>query len=253
MSENQTMETPAVSAAPARLAMTGVDELVSRAFKFYRSNFKQFIWMLLVGFLATLPFYLFVFLMGLNGVRGAGDIIFGLLAFAAVIFMIYYTVRSQIGLYFILKDPKISFKENFKNTRTHFWKFFGLSLLVGVLVLLWSLLLIIPGIIFGVFYGFAIYILVFENIGGMAAIKKSQQLVTGYWWPVFGRTLFLVLGALLVSFVLSIPYIFFPEGGVLYYIYSFLHNVFWIVVAPIFLVFSYLMYKDLVRIKGTAK
>jgi hypothetical protein len=126
-------------------------------------------------------------------------------------------------------------------------------LLVGVLVLLWSLLLIIPGIIFGVFYGFALYVLVFENIRGMAAIKRSQQLVTGYWWAVFGRTLFLILGALLVSFVLSIPYIFFPEGGILYYIYSFLQNIVWVIITPIFMVFSYLMYKDLVRIKGAAK
>jgi uncharacterized membrane protein len=153
-------------------------------------------------------------------------------------------------MYLILKNPTMDFKKLFIDTKSLFWKFFGLSLLTGIFIFLWTILLIIPGIIFGIFYSFALYLLVFEGVSGLNAIKRSKALVTGYWWAVFGRTLFLILIAILLSFVLSIPFIFFTEGTIIFSIYNLLQSLVWAVVTPVFMVFTYLMYKDLRRIKG---
>jgi len=205
--------------------------------------------MLLVSFAAYLPFYLISAWLAVNANMILG-IILVILFLVALVALIYFGVRSQIGMYLILKNPTAKFKELFKNTKGLFWKFFGLSLLTGILVMLWTLLLIIPGIIFGIFYYFALYFLIFEDVKGMNAIKSSKALVSGYWWGVFGRTMFLLLVAMLASFVLSIPFMFLSEGTIMYTIYSLIQNLIWVVVIPVFMVFTYLMYKDLRGIKS---
>jgi len=229
--------------------MSGIDDLVSGSVKIYKQHFKKFMLMMLVGLVAYVPFYLISAWMSVNTSMIIG-IILVVLFIAATLALIYFGIRSQIGMYFILKNPTMEFKELFKNTRGMFWKFFGLSLLTGILVFLWTLLLIVPGIIFGVFYSFALYLLIFEDVRGMNAIKRSKAMVTGYWWAVFGRTLFVILVAMLASFILSLPFIFLAEGTTWYSIYSLAQNLIWAVITPIFMVFTYLMYKDLRGIKG---
>jgi hypothetical protein len=230
--------------------MSGIDDLVSGSVKIYKQHFKKFMLMMLIGLVAYVPFYLISVWMSVNTSIIVG-IILVVLFLAALLALIYFGIRSQIGMYFILKNPTMGFKELFKNTRGMFWKFFGLSLLTGILVFLWTLLLIVPGIIFGIFYSFALYLLIFEDVRGMNAIKRSRAMVTGYWWAVFGRTLFVIFVAMLASFILSIPFVFLAEGTAWYSIYSLAQNLIWAVITPIFMVFTYLMYKDLRGIKGS--
>jgi uncharacterized membrane protein len=60
------------------------------------------------------------------------------------------------------------------------------NLLVGILVFLWSLLLIIPGIIASFRYAMVFYILS-DNPGldSMEAIRRSKQMMTGNKWKLF--------------------------------------------------------------------
>ncbi len=246
MENNKTSDKPLVAAGKK---MMGVDDLVFGSIKLYKEHWRKFMMMLLVSLLAYLPFYLISAWLSVNTNMILG-IILVILFVVALVALIYFGVRSQIGMYLVLKTPTVEFKELFKNTKGLFWKFFGLSLLTGILVMLWTLLLIIPGIIFGIFYSFALYLLIFEDIKGMEALKKSKAMVSGYWWGVFGRTMFLLLVAMLASFILSLPFIFLSEGTILYSIYSLIQNLVWAVVTPIFMVFAYLMYKDLKSIKS---
>ncbi|MEI7620300.1 MAG: hypothetical protein WCJ57_01890 [Candidatus Falkowbacteria bacterium] len=248
MEKTKQSEKP-VEAVSERKKMIDIDELVTGSIRIYKEHFKKFILMMLISLASYVPFYLISEWLSVNTNIILG-IILVVLFVLSILVLIYFGVRSQIGMYFILKNPKMEIKELFASTKTLFWKFFGLSLLTGILVFLWTLLLIIPGIIFGVFYCFASYLLIFEDVKGMNAIKRSKALVTGYWWAVFGRTMFAILVAMLASFVLSIPFIFLSEGSILYTIYSLLQNIAWAVVTPIFMIFTYLMYKDLRHIKG---
>lgn len=249
MENNKQAEKPAQTAGPAKQKMIGIDDLVAGSIKIYKQYFKKFMFLMLVGLVAYLPVNLITSWLAVNTSMVVG-IILVILFVAAVLFLIYFAIRSQIGMYLVLKNPTMEFKELFKSTKSLFWKFFGLSLLSGVLIFLWTLLLIIPGIIFGIFYSFVLYLFIFEDVRGMNAIKRSKALVTGYWWAVFGRTCFMILVAILASLVLSVPFAFLSEGTSIYSIYNLLQNLVWAVVTPIFLVFSYLMYKDLRRIKG---
>jgi uncharacterized membrane protein len=62
----------------------------------------------------------------------------------------------------------------------------GTYLLIALFVFLWSLLLIVPGVIAALSYSLAFYLLVDnENIGAMDAIKRSKELMNGYKWKLF--------------------------------------------------------------------
>lgn len=89
----------------------------------------------------------------------------------------------------------------------------GAYLLMILFILLWMLLLIIPGIIAALSYSMTFYILADDNsIGAMDAIKKSKKMMDGYKWKyfclglrLFGWALVCVL-TLGIGFLWLIPY-----------------------------------------------
>ena len=61
-----------------------------------------------------------------------------------------------------------------------------LYLLIAIFVFLWTLLLIIPGIIAQISYAMAYFIMSDEpNIGAMDAINKNKKMMYGYKWKYF--------------------------------------------------------------------
>ena len=68
----------------------------------------------------------------------------------------------------------------------NFWSAFKVTFLVGLFTYLWSLLLIIPGIIKGISYSQAMYILA-ENpeIGAREAINRSKAMMDGHKMEYF--------------------------------------------------------------------
>lgn len=85
----------------------------------------------------------------------------------------------------------------FKSLYSSAWKILGkywkTTLLASFVAFAGFVLFVIPGIIFSVWFSFTVYILVNEGISGRMALLKSRNYVRGYWWPVFGRMLILVL------------------------------------------------------------
>lgn len=65
--------------------------------------------------------------------------------------------------------------------------FIWISLLAGVIVFGGTLLLIIPGLIFSLWYLFASTHLIVDGTRGYAALKASRALVVGRWWAVLWR------------------------------------------------------------------
>ena len=67
-----------------------------------------------------------------------------------------------------------------------FWAAFKVSFFTGLFTFLWSLLLIIPGIVKGLGYSMAMYILA-ENpdMPALEALKKSQEMMDGHKMELF--------------------------------------------------------------------
>jgi len=69
----------------------------------------------------------------------------------------------------------------------------GVGILVGIIIGLFSLLLIIPGIIAAVMLWVAVPAAVVERPGIVDSLKRSIELTKGYRWPLFGLILILMI------------------------------------------------------------
>lgn len=84
----------------------------------------------------------------------------------------------------------------------------GAYLLMVLFIVLWTLLLIIPGIIAALSYSMTFYILADDNsIGAMDAIDKSKIMMTGYKWKYFCLGLRFLGLALLCILTLGIGFL----------------------------------------------
>lgn len=90
---------------------------------------------------------------------------------------------------------------------TYYWKAIGTGLLSGIYTFLWTLLLIVPGIIKGLSYAMALYI-VSDNpeIGCDEAIERSMAMMRGHKMRLFLMQLGMIGWSLLSLLTLGIAY-----------------------------------------------
>ncbi|MBI4063975.1 MAG: hypothetical protein HY401_06685 [Elusimicrobia bacterium] len=90
------------------------------------------------------------------------------------------------------------------------------NIFYGVLVLIGTVLLVIPGIWLAVKYSFAPLLLVTEDASAFSSFGRSSDLVKGCWWGVFIRLVLVGLATLIASVLVGlIPVIGRVIAGVL--------------------------------------
>ena len=75
----------------------------------------------------------------------------------------------------------------------------GFMQFLMLLILLVTFLSTLPALIWMIYYVFAFYIVALRNFSGKAALDYSKQLVKGQWWRVFGYTMVVGIGVLIVQ------------------------------------------------------
>ena len=102
------------------------------------------------------------------------------------------------------RNEEVTWKEVFSKTNLCIY-FFVVSIICGVFVTLWSLLLIIPGIIASFAYSM-VYLVKLDDpeIGYLDAIKKSKELMKGHKWEYFLFNLSFIGWAILSVFTFGI-------------------------------------------------
>ena len=78
-----------------------------------------------------------------------------------------------------------------------FWKYTGSTLLFGIILVGGFLLLVVPGIIWSIMFGFAGYLVVDKAMWPMEALKESKRMTYGYKWELFLLAIFTILIVLL--------------------------------------------------------
>lgn len=132
-----------------------------------------------------------------------------------VFYFIYFIITTiiQFGYYsFCLKvsnrDATMSYGDLFSSVR-YLLKAIGLSIMIGVLVLLWTLLFIIPGIIAAYRYSQAIFVLVEDpSKGVMQCIRESKEMMVGHKFEYFVLELSFLLWELMAVFTCGLGYIY---------------------------------------------
>lgn len=232
-------------------------ELLKSTWTDYKKYAFKFIELLVYGLVGSLPFLILVFVFLKVLIQNNGTLpSFGVLGILAVLFigafilMFIWNFRAQIGGIILLKeDYQPSPKESFKKADKYLVPFLGVSALLLLLIFAWGLLFLLPALIFGIYYGFSQYIQVAEDKRPFGAVERSYDLVRGYWWPVFGRFMLLILIGFLAYGVLSIPFFWITDGGWFFEAYNLLINLIWVLISPFFTIYPYKVYRNLVKIK----
>ena len=233
-----------------------VFENLETAIKTWWKHLIKFVRIYLWGLLFTLaPIMIFLIVLGLGFLTRLEQtlpflIIGGFIGVWAFIFAIYFGIRTYLSLFLLVKKDYAGKElEIYKESKEYFWSYLAVVALTAILMMLWFLALIIPAIIYSIFYAFTVYAFMFEGKRDISAVKRSQELVTGYWWAVFGRFLFIGLILWVFIMIISIPLNFVPETSAFAIIWGAFIQIVNYLIGPICMLFTYQMYQDLVRIK----
>jgi len=99
------------------------------------------------------------------------------------------TIALIFAINNILEGSPVDIKESYKTGFKKFFPYLWTIILAGLATFGGLLLLIIPGIIFVVWFSLAGYVRIIEGTGSTAALKRSKQLVKGNWWYVLSASL----------------------------------------------------------------
>jgi hypothetical protein len=155
-----------------------VGDVLSRAFSLFGAQWAPFIGLALVAYA---PDFIFGLLVpkpsgALTLVSLVLQTVCGALANAAIIY----------GVVQVLRGRGFTFSESIGSGFSRMGAVVGLSLLVGILVVLATLLLVVPGIIVWCVYAVAIPVCVVERLGPSASMSRSSFLTRGNRWRIFG-------------------------------------------------------------------
>ena len=164
-----------------------------------------------------------------------------LVGFVSFLFQIW----GQLALIYAIKDRDegIGFKESYRRAWGKLHSMIWISILTGLIVGGASMLLIIPGVIFFVWTIFALFVFAVEGERGLRALIKSREYVRGYWWPVFGRFLFILFIALVIAIIPALLSIVSQDLAEL------LNGLIWIFFAPLGALYLFLIFTNLKEAK----
>jgi len=234
--------------APSQIStLPGIGNLLKRVWQVYKDRF----WILLgIGLVPTGLIFVFITSFAILGIASKGvleDLGLLLILLLLIVFIPIVALSifwPQVALLYAIKEreERIGIKTAFTKSWPKIISYWWVSTLIIFIPLGGFLLLVIPGIIFAVWFSLALYILVSEERKGMDTLFRSKQLVKGNWWQVFLR--FLILGLIvigiafpiaLVAEVLKIPLI---------------DSIVSLLLRPLFLILGFLIYEDLKRLKS---
>jgi len=225
--------------------LPSVRNLLSRSWELYRANAKKFLIILVVPFVVSLVASLLLRPLDDPSVvfpDSLGLLVAGLLLniIAAIV-----TIIAEIAIIYSIDDPAKSASEAFRKGLSRFFPFIWVGILTALAVLGGFILLIIPGLIFAVWFSFSYFVLLFEDRRGIAALKQSKHYVQGYFWQVVGRTLALLIVVVITVIVVGLIGSLFGSSGS-----TILQSLATFLIVPLALAYYYWLYQAIRAAKG---
>lgn len=107
----------------------------------------------------------------------------------------------------IISGNILSVRGVYEAAWANLWKFSLLLIAIFLIITGGFILLIIPGVIFSVWFAFSKFIFVDKNTGIKESLSQSRQLAKGRFWPIFGRLLVIGIFYILIQILMGlVPY-----------------------------------------------
>jgi len=171
-----------------RTKVFGFSDILGEGWKIYKLGITKFI---LIALVVYLPISIFLYFFPMENILARGETSAGALLLSCV----YSFVQIGIALVVyiavaylveeIVQGRRTSWTAVLRYTFSRLPMVLIVDLLVGAIVAFGMLLLVIPGIIIGIYLVFTPAIVALRKIG-FQAFQYSIDLVKGQWWRVFG-------------------------------------------------------------------
>jgi hypothetical protein len=112
-------------------------------------------------------------------------------------------VLGPVGMIRGVRSNAITVTEALQGSGKLFLPYLWVSFLTSIIALFGFVLLIVPGVIFAIWYSFSVIALVLEDKHGMEALRRSKELVKGRVIEVFGKFLLMAIIVLVPVAILS--------------------------------------------------
>lgn len=163
--------------------------------------------------------------------------------------LIMFLAQGALIILLVNRGTELKIGEVYRQAWTKYWSLLWIAILTAFIVIGGFFLLVVPGIIFTIWFLFPVVILMVEGEKGMSALMKSREYARGYFWPLFGRYLVVILVAMIFYIV---------AGSILGLIFGastlggFLVNLLSLLIMPFIVGYNILLYEDLKSVKDQA-
>lgn len=222
-------------------SLPGAFSLLNNAWQVYQQRWRIFFGIMLSPLIAALLFQLQI-------IFGFNNIFVAILTLLIMLISLVVQSLAQLAVMYVLKEQDINIKKAYQLAWRRLLSFWWISFISGFIVLIGFFLLLIPGMIFAVWFCLASFVLVNEDLKGWPALQKSKAYVKGRWWSVFGRLLVILLFSLIIYFVL----IAISAGTALLWLGNIINLIISFLLAPFILTYSFLLYTNLRSLKEKA-
>ena len=195
----------------------GLGEMIAAGWGQYRQHFRSILPIFLLVYIPInmgLSFIPVEYLIEQRGLRGfriymkiiqLTELLIGVLATMSLAKLIEASLLGQ----------PITWQQAFRHALSRWGASVGTGILSGVIILGLSLLLLVPGIIWSIYYSLFIYVVALRGLSGKPALDYSKALVKGQWWRVLGYLLAIELLGGLAALAVSAPFFFTPDSRIL--------------------------------------
>ncbi len=167
-------------------------DFISEGFKIFFSRVGDFSILALGTIIPASLFFLFV-QNSVSNTKNDLDVAKFILLFVILVFYVIasltMTMSSKIIVEGIVENKNISLAKAITLASSKWGRAFTTQLLSSLIIFAWSLLLVIPGFIYSIYYLFILDAVALRDKDGQEALKYSKSLVEEQWWRMFGITL----------------------------------------------------------------
>ena len=207
------MAEPVIVARPSHFRPMGIGDILDATFRLYREKFATLMVIALVVFvpyavirggLAAMGGVATLDLLSNDAPRQAPDplIAFGNLLETLVLLAIVVPVCEGAIMHCVSANylgENLSAWDSYRRALPRVLPLVGTQFLAGIVVMLGMLALIVPGIIFSLRYTLNPAVVMLEGVAGMAALKRSTELMRGNLGKAFSLLFLAAMLALLME------------------------------------------------------
>ena len=164
----------------------------------YRIYFEHFWTILLIFAVPMVPFEVLTVLAEHSG--HAGLYLLSVIPIVLLGPLVAAALTIAVADLCLGRTPSVS--GSYRRSLDKLWaQLLATNLLSGVLFVVGFILLIVPGVLFFVWYALAPCVVVLEGSWGWSALRRSKALAQGYFWRTLGILVALTLALFVIGFV----------------------------------------------------